>query len=232
MRDPGDCPGTEWPPEPALDLRYETGFEGRTLLLVASFPYEQGKWANAGLFLAIEEAILSLCRAVFEAGGRIACRVDEVAAPLALEVAAEYAALDPIVLLIATHPGELGLAEELDEHPWSTVVPFAPSEREPTNLTPETVDRVEPRAAVGIGDLRLTHDLDAIREAHVQVHLVEPTLVEGARPDPRDSGVMEEFLEDAWSKYKDRVEIPFPYLMQRLVRSLGGTEPLRTARPG
>jgi hypothetical protein len=221
LRDPGDCPGTEWPPEPDLRLSRWTGFEGRTLLLVAGFPYERAKWTDPGLSLAIEEAVLSLCRAVFEAKGRVACRVDEVVAPFVLEVAAEYRASEPNVLLIVTHPGEFALAEELDEHPWSTIVPFAQSEREPTNMTRETVALVEPQAAVAIGDLvAQSHDLDAVRSAKVEVHLVEPTLVEHELDDPRDRGVMAEFLGDAW--YEERVEIPFPYLMQRLVRSLGG----------
>jgi hypothetical protein len=218
-----DCPGTEWPPDPDLRLSRETGFAGRTLLLVADFPYERDEGTDSELFVAIEEAILSLCRAVFDAGGRIACRVDHVVAPLALEVAAEYAPPEPVVVLVVAHPDLLALAKELhDEYPWSTVVPFAPSESEPTNMTRETVHRVEPAAAVGIGDLSaLGHDLHAIRSADVQVHLVEPTLVGEADRDPHDREVVAEFLPDGWKPGEDRLEVPFPYVLQRLVSRLG-----------
>jgi hypothetical protein len=84
-------------------------------------------------------------------------------------------------------------------------------------LPAPSLDRLGPlTAAVVVGDaIQSGHDQDAVRPRVARIEVIGRT---GAEPlDPSDVDVVAEILEEHYTTYADE-EVPFPYVMQTLVR--------------
>lgn len=132
------------------------------VLLSAGFPAD-GEDVPAALLLEIEEATLSLCRAVAAVGGELAVPADAAIAPLVATVAAEYAAPPsaereteppPLVHVLMTEGHdeelELDLSASIHTHHWRLrSEPVKPGTRQ--RLTAEALAELSPFATVVLG---------------------------------------------------------------------------------
>jgi hypothetical protein len=185
----------QWPAAaPYDDSSMPTDFAWLVVRLVAAFAPETGRDAPAARSLAIEESILSLCRAVIGVGGTITLDADTDVAPFVAEIAAEYPG-DGRVLV--TYVEDTPVLKELNWLPGVT-------------LLPRGHDAARPVATVVIGD------------ANPEGGPAETVVVGGTRPSRQPYGrdVVAEALGPSWSEYALE-ELPYPYVMEHFVEELG-----------
>lgn len=229
--------------EPELRHRHPSG---PPVLVLAGFPDESDEVPSAELLLEIEEALLSIVRAALAGGRRLALPADPVVAPLVAQVAMEYApppqaeALEEAPRLVDVM-FSAGRGDPLEEvlAGMGHVRTTGSGEGEPRDggrhpLTFAAVDDDRPVSAVVIGGQSSPEDLVVLRELGVPLSVIGSTL---AGPLHEDEGlwmsdVSVEILgrigwepSDQPSDRDDRRrspfpygEVPYPYLMQQLVK--------------
>jgi hypothetical protein len=189
------CCRDEWPPmSPGPELPVESGFGKRTIVLL--FPPEPYEESSPSALLALEEAILSLCRVVFDGGGRIALRADPDIAPFVAEIAAESGGRGGVQVLVGERRDD-ALVDELERTPTVQLV-------QGDELS--SFARLEPLAAIVFGDPSRTEEDQGALESR-RVRIVSTDAYVAAT------------LEREERSYEPE-EIPYPYVMQRLVASI------------
>jgi hypothetical protein len=193
----GEC-CRAWPPAaPFRDSSLKRVHPWLSVRLVAEFPHEIESDADAGQSLAIEEAILSLVRAVLEVGGTITLSADPGIAPFVAEIAAEY-------------PGEARV--QVAFHEFSDEVLLYDLQALP-GVSVRTEGELDPPAAiVVVGAAKPIRD-------RAPTYVIARTGVRTEEPEP---DLLDLFHVRA-SEYTDE-ELPFPFVMEWFVDSLIGGE--------
>jgi hypothetical protein len=149
------CCRTEWPPEsPGPELPTGFDFGHRTVvLLFDADPYDRSRAAQ---LVALEEAVLSLCRAVFDRDGRIGIEADPDIAPLVAEIGAESELHLP-VQVVADEATDPHLVDELERAPAVQLV--------------KSLSALEPFAVVAMGNRRdIARELAELRIPRIVAH--------------------------------------------------------------
>jgi len=211
------------------------------VVLSAGFPDEDDDVPAAQL-LEIEEALLSFTRAALAQGRRLMLPADRVVALLVAQTAAEYALLPqtemseparPLIEVVLTEGRDAQLEQALAGLNHVRPHLFGNPKAQHTGrhrLTSDAVREIQPASAVVLGGARQSlDDVHMLREFNVRLYVVGATLAGPLREHGElwEHDITERMLAEIdWGKERGEADIgvdverqiPYPYLMQRLVQ--------------